>query len=135
LSFRRPSALALEIAVVLAVKAVALTIIWWAFFSEPVAPSMKLEPAAVDRQLLSTNLGFDGVPTAGVGAHRSHGKCADRNEGARGPGAAGESDLALRAGAQRWPPRAPPAQVNADGSLAQFGGALHRCDLSPPPRD
>ncbi len=50
---RRPSALAIEIAVVLAVKAAALTFIWWAFFSEPAAPSMRLEPATVDRQLLS----------------------------------------------------------------------------------
>lgn len=48
---RGPSALAIEIAVVLALKAVALTFIWWAFFSAPVAPSMRLEPAAVDRQV------------------------------------------------------------------------------------
>ncbi|MGH8614409.1 MAG: cytochrome oxidase putative small subunit CydP [Gammaproteobacteria bacterium] len=47
------SGLAIEIATVLVVKALALALIWWASFSEPIAPSMRLEPDAVTRQLLA----------------------------------------------------------------------------------
>ncbi|CAN5709525.1 hypothetical protein BH18PSE1_BH18PSE1_03470 [soil metagenome] len=51
---RHPSGLAIEIVAVLVVKALALALIWWASFSEPIAPSMRLEPDVVTRQLLAT---------------------------------------------------------------------------------
>ena len=46
--------LAIEIVAVLVVKTVALALIWWVSFSEPIAPSMRLEPDVVTRQLLAT---------------------------------------------------------------------------------
>jgi len=50
---RHSSGLAIEIAAVLVVKTVALALIWWTSFSEPIAPSMRLEPEAVTQQLLA----------------------------------------------------------------------------------
>ncbi|MFH0343787.1 MAG: cytochrome oxidase putative small subunit CydP [Chromatiales bacterium] len=50
---RHPTGFAIEIVAVLVVKTVALALIWWASFSEPIAPSMQLEPDAVTRQLLA----------------------------------------------------------------------------------
>ena len=48
----RVSRYAREITVVLLVKAIALAAIWWAFFSQPVADHMRIEPAQVERAIL-----------------------------------------------------------------------------------
>ena len=43
--------LARDIVIVLAVKAVVLTLIWFAFFSAPVARHMTMDPQAVEQQV------------------------------------------------------------------------------------
>lgn len=50
----RLSPLAGEIALVLVLKALLLGLIWWAFFSEPAAPHMRLDPDRVQQQLLQS---------------------------------------------------------------------------------
>ncbi len=54
----RASPLARDITIILLVKAGVLALLWWAFFSTPVARHMNLDPKAVERQLLT-------VPPAG----------------------------------------------------------------------
>ena len=50
----RLSPLAREIALVLVVKLLLLGLIWWAFFSAPAAPRMRLDPDRVQQQLLQS---------------------------------------------------------------------------------
>lgn len=45
--------LAVEIAVVLAVKAAALVVLWWAFFSEPAAPSLRVAPGLLEQRFFA----------------------------------------------------------------------------------
>jgi hypothetical protein len=49
----RLSPLAREIIVVLAVKTAVLAVIWFAFFRDPVAPGMWMEPEPVEQRFLS----------------------------------------------------------------------------------
>jgi hypothetical protein len=48
----RLSPFAREISLILLIKFVLLVLIWWAFFSEPPARHMRIDPARVDQQLL-----------------------------------------------------------------------------------
>jgi hypothetical protein len=48
----RVSPLACEISLVVALKFLLLWLLWLAFFSQPVARHMRLEPVQVERQLL-----------------------------------------------------------------------------------
>jgi hypothetical protein len=50
--WRRLSPLARDIVVVLAVKALLLGLLWYAFFREPAAPEMKMDPLRVEQKLL-----------------------------------------------------------------------------------
>jgi len=49
----RLSPYAREISLILIVKALLLGLIWWAFFSEPVARHMRVEPAQIDQVILN----------------------------------------------------------------------------------
>ena len=51
--FARGSPLARDIGVILVVKAVALCVIWLAFFRDPVAPEMTMDPQRVEQKLLA----------------------------------------------------------------------------------
>lgn len=51
---RTRNTLAIEIAAVLAIKAVLLWLLWWAFFSDPLARNMRVEPEVIERQLLQS---------------------------------------------------------------------------------
>ena len=46
------SPLARDVTVVLLVKAVVLGLLWWAFFRNPVAPHMALDPQQVEQRML-----------------------------------------------------------------------------------
>ena len=46
------SPFAREISLILLIKFLLLVLIWWAFFSEPAAKHMRLDPARVEQQLL-----------------------------------------------------------------------------------
>jgi len=48
------SPLARELAVVLIVKALVLSLLWWAFFRSPAAPHMALEPQQVVQRILAS---------------------------------------------------------------------------------
>jgi hypothetical protein len=49
---RRLSPLARDIVVILAVKAVVLVILWYAFFRAPAAPQMTMDPLRVEQRVL-----------------------------------------------------------------------------------
>jgi hypothetical protein len=59
---RSPNTLAVEIAAVLAIKAVVLWLLWWSCFSEPLARHMRVEPAVIERLLLQS--GPQEIPNA-----------------------------------------------------------------------
>ena len=48
----RLSPLAREIILILAVKVLVLTAIWWAFFRHPAAPGMAMEPQRVESRVI-----------------------------------------------------------------------------------
>ena len=50
----RLSLLAREISLVLVVKLLLLGLIWWAFFSAPAAPHLRLDPDRVQQHLLQS---------------------------------------------------------------------------------
>ena len=47
------SPLARDIIVVLIVKAIVLTLLWYAFFRAPAAPRMKMDPLRVEQKFLA----------------------------------------------------------------------------------
>jgi hypothetical protein len=49
----RLSPLAREIVVILIVKAIVLSLLWYAFFRAPSAPRMKMDPAVVEQKFLA----------------------------------------------------------------------------------
>jgi hypothetical protein len=51
-SRRRISPLARDIGVVLVVKALVLTALWFAFFRDPTAPGMTMDPLLVEQRVL-----------------------------------------------------------------------------------
>ena len=55
----RLSLLAREITLVLLLKLLLLGLIWWAFFSEPPARHMLLDPGRVQQKLLQSNSATD----------------------------------------------------------------------------
>jgi hypothetical protein len=61
--FPRPSPLARDIGVILVVKAVALCVIWLAFFRDPAAPDMTMDPQRVEQKLLAPST-FPELPHA-----------------------------------------------------------------------
>jgi len=63
---RQPPRLAREIFVVLAVKAVALSVIWWVWFSAPEATHMRLPPERVQHRLVQAPI--DGTSVAAAPA-------------------------------------------------------------------
>ena len=50
----RLSPLAREIIVILVVKAIVLTLLWFAFFRAPAAPGMKMDPLSVEQKMLAS---------------------------------------------------------------------------------
>jgi len=58
----RLSPLARDIVVILGVKFVVLTALWWAFFSHPVAPHMSVEPQRVGERLFPPAAGIASEP-------------------------------------------------------------------------
>jgi len=52
-SKRRPT-LGRDIAIVLAVKAIVLGLIWYAFFRAPAAPHMNMDPSLVEQKVLGS---------------------------------------------------------------------------------
>ncbi|MEO8303469.1 MAG: cytochrome oxidase putative small subunit CydP [Betaproteobacteria bacterium] len=49
----RLSPLARDIIVILIVKAIVLTLLWYAFFRAPAAPRMKMDPVRVEQRFLA----------------------------------------------------------------------------------
>ena len=50
----RLSPLARDIIVILVVKAIVLTLLWFAFFRAPAAPGMKMDPLSVEQKILAS---------------------------------------------------------------------------------
>ena len=50
---RRLSPLGRDLVVILILKFAALALLWWAFFSQPTATHMRVEPSRVEARLLS----------------------------------------------------------------------------------
>jgi len=59
------SPLAREVTVVIVVKACVLGLLWWAFFRDPVAPHMTLDPKTVEERVL-----LPPTPSEAPNAHR-----------------------------------------------------------------
>ena len=56
LRWRRLSPLGRDVLLILVVKAIVLSLIWFAFFREPAAPRMAMEPLRVESRLLAPSV-------------------------------------------------------------------------------
>jgi len=48
----RSNRLAVEIAVIIMLKSVVLSLIWWMWFAEPTARNMRVEPVVIEHRIL-----------------------------------------------------------------------------------